>query len=488
MARRNDLNISGEDVRQFFRQINRQSAEPSSRQTTRQTPRQREQNLEAVVENRYDRQELIEGWNQEKLTNAKVIIAGSDILANYVAMSLSALGFGSIEIYGAGKTSGQKARKQINEADYSEGFIFPPAGESRSKADLIAEFANKINPAVEAYGINLDLARENNLNVLNGADIIIDASNDAASKKELIDYAASNKCLFISISSHNYAGKLGVFNPNWRRSKSAEDLEKILGNILFYDMHGKKQDPTTGMAIGALAADEARKYIMPINNEKVIEDVVVHSLYSEKRFDNSKDMNINEPDSLKNKKVLMIGAGALGNFMGLGLAMAGIGELIIFDKDVVEETNLNRQPFFYNSVGRSKVPALIRELRKINHKVKYTGIEEFIDLSYENFFRNNKIDLIVDCVDNDKARALLNYYSNKYKIPLISSATAHNSGHVNVSVPGKTACLNCQREIDKYAVQGEQRAAQQAASCIYAPQASVITSNIAIAGIALAEA
>ncbi|MBN2051876.1 ThiF family adenylyltransferase [Candidatus Woesearchaeota archaeon] len=457
-----------------------------------------DQVLESVIENRYNRQELIEGWNQDKLKNAKVVVAGSGVLADYVAISLAALGFGEIEIYGSDNTDRIESAEKMENNDYSYGFIFPETNEEVSKAGIIADFANKINPTVDAYGLNLNLSRDKNLSVMKKPDIIIDATNDSASKKELIDYSARNKCLFISVSSAENIGKMGVFNPNNpNNKKKGEEVEKLLRNIVFYDMNSKEQNPITGMAVSALAVDEARKYIMPIRNEKVIDDLVVHSFYSEKRFDNKREIEIkkNEEagndvlknDVLKHKNVLMIGAGALGNFMGLGLAMAGIEKLIIFDKDKVESTNLNRQPFFYNSVGRSKTPALITELKKVNPKVDYKGIEEFIDLNYDDFFEKNKIDLIVDCVDNDKTRALLNYYSIKYEIPLISSGTSHNSGHVNVSVPGITACLNCQREIDKYALEAKQRT-QESHSCIYAPQASVITSNMAIAGIALGEA
>jgi len=451
-----------------------------------------DQVVEQVIENRYDRQELIQGWDQEKLRSSKVLVAGSGVLADYVTMSLAALGFGEIEIYGPGRTNLREAIKKIEDNDYSEGYLFPETDEDISKAELIADFANKINPLVDAHGANLELSRERNFNVVKEPNIIIDATNDSFSKKELIDYAVRNKCLLISVSSADKVGKLGVFNPNDKSKKSAQELEKLLRNIVFYEMNGKKQDPITGMAVSALAVDEARKYAMPIRNEKVIDDIVVHSFYSNKRFDNKKEVEVkkDEPkdrEALKNKTVLMIGAGALGNFMGLGLAIADIGRLILFDRDTVESTNLNRQPFFYNSVGRPKVPALIGELKKINPKVEYNGVEEFIDLNYDELFEKNKIDLIVDCVDNDKTRALLNYYSTKYEVPLISSGTSHNSGHVNVSVPGKTACLNCQREIDKYALEAKQRA-QQSQSCVYAPQASVITSNMTIAGIALGEA
>jgi molybdopterin/thiamine biosynthesis adenylyltransferase len=438
-------------------------------------PETRAANLESVI-NRYDRQELIQGWDQRKLTGSSVMVVGSDILAQYVMVALSALGFGYTEFYGTGT---------MEKGDYSKGFI-RDNHHGFHKVEMISAFAQKLNPLIVANGIALDLSRSKNLSVLQAPQVIFDATNDSASKIELLEYAIANKSLFISLSSTGNVGKLGVYNPDWRKNR--QEALKIMNNVLFHDMDGKEQDPFTGMMISALAADEARKYLMPIGEEKVIEDVIIHNLYSHKRFDAKSDKQIlDRENALSGKKVLMVGAGGLGNPVGLGLSMTDIEELFVIDKDVVESTNLNRQPLFYDSVGKNKVPALISQLKKINPKISYTGLAEFIDLEYHTFFRRNKFDLIIDCVDNDKTRALLNYYSLKYEIPLISSATRFDSGHVNASIPGKTSCLNCQREIDKYALDAHERTTAQNASCIYAPQASVITSNMAIAGMVIAE-
>jgi molybdopterin/thiamine biosynthesis adenylyltransferase len=104
-------------------------------------------------------------------------------------------------------------------------------------------------------------------------------------------------------------------------------------------------------------------------------------------------------------------------------------------------------------------------------------------LDFEEYFKNNKPDLIVDTVDNNKTRALLNYFSLKYNIPFISGGTRYNSGQAVVSVPGVTACLNCKADIDALA-----KAGYSPQSCILAPSPSVITSNQIIAGLMVDEA
>ncbi|MBW2993101.1 hypothetical protein KY317_00835, partial [Candidatus Woesearchaeota archaeon] len=84
------------------------------------------QDLEGIV-NRYDRQERISGWNQEKLEKAKVVVVGNDIMANYCAITLAAFGFGSIELYGPGfvtKDTLSNFKKNNAQHDYSDGFLY----------------------------------------------------------------------------------------------------------------------------------------------------------------------------------------------------------------------------------------------------------------------------------------------------------------------------------------------------------------------------
>ena len=52
-----------------------------------------------LVANRYNRQELIEGWKQDKLRKSSIAVVGSGTLADFTASSLVALGFGNVELY-----------------------------------------------------------------------------------------------------------------------------------------------------------------------------------------------------------------------------------------------------------------------------------------------------------------------------------------------------------------------------------------------------
>jgi len=74
---------------------------------------------------------------------------------------------------------------------------------------------------------------------------------------------------------------------------------------------------------------------------------------------------------LRNSVVGIAGAGGLGSNVAFSLARAGIGTLIIADFDKIEPSNLNRHQYFIEQIGRSKVEALLENLRKINPFSKY---------------------------------------------------------------------------------------------------------------------
>jgi molybdopterin/thiamine biosynthesis adenylyltransferase len=61
-------------------------------------------------------------------------------------------------------------------------------------------------------------------------------------------------------------------------------------------------------------------------------------------------------------RVILIGAGGIGSEVGEGLCRKGIGHLAIYDHDVVEHTNLNRQHFFARDIGHNKAVCLARNL------------------------------------------------------------------------------------------------------------------------------
>lgn len=138
--------------------------------------------------------------------------------------------------------------------------------------------------------------------------------------------------------------------------------------------------------------------------------------------------------------IAIIGIGALGSIAAELLARAGVGRLILIDRDIVELTNLQRQVLFREKdVGRPKAVAAKELLSEINSEIKIEVLP--IDLNYKNI-RNLKADLVLDCTDNLETRFLLNEYCHKNKIPLVSGAAIGSIGTV-LNIVGKGPCYRC---------------------------------------------
>lgn len=76
---------------------------------------------------------------------------------------------------------------------------------------------------------------------------------------------------------------------------------------------------------------------------------------------------------LKNAVVGIAGLGGLGSNVAVALTRLRVGKLILVDFDVVDESNLNRQNYFHDQIGRHKVDASLENLRRINPDANLEG-------------------------------------------------------------------------------------------------------------------
>lgn len=76
---------------------------------------------------------------------------------------------------------------------------------------------------------------------------------------------------------------------------------------------------------------------------------------------------------LKNAVVGIAGLGGLGSNVAVALTRLRVGKLILADFDVVDESNLNRQNYFHDQIGRHKVDASLENLRRIDPEANLSG-------------------------------------------------------------------------------------------------------------------
>lgn len=109
----------------------------------------------------------------------------------------------------------------------------------------------------------------------------------------------------------------------------------------------------------------------------------------------------NNQDRIKNKTILIIGGGALGSFIAVMCASIGVKKIKVIDGDYVEESNLTRQIFYKEKdVANNilKVDSLEEHIKRLNSKVIYEGIPEFVNENTNiNLFKD--VDLIVQTAD-----------------------------------------------------------------------------------------
>jgi len=92
------------------------------------------------------------------------------------------------------------------------------------------------------------------------------------------------------------------------------------------------------------------------------------------------------------------GLGGLGSNVAVALARTNVGKLIIADFDKVEESNLNRQQYFVDQLGRGKVEAMTENLRRINPNVKIEGHQ--LKLTADNVPKIfGDADVVAECFD-----------------------------------------------------------------------------------------
>jgi len=128
------------------------------------------------------------------------------------------------------------------------------------------------------------------------------------------------------------------------------------------------------------------------------------------------------------------------------LLRAGVGFLRICDRDLVEETNLQRQVLFDEDDARQEMPKALaaqRRLAAINSSATIDARVVGVHAGNVEALVGDRIDLILDGTDNVQTRYLVNDVAVKHGIPWVYGACVAMHGRVMGIVPGKTACLRC---------------------------------------------
>jgi len=123
---------------------------------------------------------------------------------------------------------------------------------------------------------------------------------------------------------------------------------------------------------------------------------------------------------LSTKTVGIAGCGGLGSNCAVALARCGIGKLIIVDFDVIVQSNLNRQYYFFDQIGEKKVIALKNNLERINPAVEVIALDIVIDeQNSSSLFENCHV--VVEAFDIAQMKQMLveTFLTELPQIPLV---------------------------------------------------------------------
>ncbi len=383
-------------------------------------------------QSRLDRQIRIEGWNQQALENAKVGVVGDDdFLASLYILSASALGINHIVVLAP---------------------VINP---------ILVEIARKLNFRFTLTHLEGFYTHPVMAELFKGCNLIVDLSHYGLANKLLLERGFQEKIPILRGFCYQHHDAQGFRVFSYLRGREWQELEQIISSC--HLPNGHFDDAVLDTIITGIVLEETKNLLM---GQDLSDDLIS---YTRKQLNTANSR----------PRILVVGSGALGIFVGMGLAYSGFRQVMFMDPDVVEVTNLNRQVLFYDAIGKSKAKILTTRLNSLfnmNSKAQISYFDTDTDIvSY---------DVVFDCVDNFESRIVLSEKCKAHGTMLISGGTSADAGQVVIYNPmqnGATPAelLGLYGIVEKRSPETYQR---ERAACTYQPDPSVIMTNQITAG------
>lgn len=129
--------------------------------------------------------------------------------------------------------------------------------------------------------------------------------------------------------------------------------------------------------------------------------------------------------TLQQAHVLVIGIGGVGSWAVEALARNAVGQLTLVDLDNIAESNMNRQIHaLENNLGKAKVTAMRERIADINPACVVREIEDFVTADNLVQMLSAGPDVVVDCMDDTRAKIALAAYCRAQSLPLVMVGSA----------------------------------------------------------------
>ena len=144
------------------------------------------------------------------------------------------------------------------------------------------------------------------------------------------------------------------------------------------------------------------------------------------------EVGMNGQKKLLNATVAIVGMGGLGCPAAQSLITAGVGKLILIDGDIVELSNLHRQPLYgIDDLNKLKVEVAKERLEQLNNKAVIIPIDKYFNKKNGVSFIQNA-NVIIDATDNIQARQLIDKFSKEANVPMVYGGLFRYEGQVAV--------------------------------------------------------
>jgi molybdopterin/thiamine biosynthesis adenylyltransferase len=150
-------------------------------------------------------------------------------------------------------------------------------------------------------------------------------------------------------------------------------------------------------------------------------------------------LSLEEQNMLASKRVAVVGCGGLGGYIVEMLGRIGVGHITVVDGDVFTNSNLNRQLYSSDeTLGQPKPLCAERRMKSVNPGVTVKAVcENLTEANADALLHGHHV--IVDALDNGKARLLLAQTARSLKLPVVSGAISGWRGRVIVLFPENNA-------------------------------------------------
>lgn len=168
------------------------------------------------------------------------------------------------------------------------------------------------------------------------------------------------------------------------------------------------------------------------------------------RYDRLRLISWWDQDKLAAAKILVVGAGALGNEVLKNLVLLGVGKIYLIDFDLMESSNLSRSVFFRaDDRGKPKADLAAERAAELNPDVTIVPIHGNVMTDIGLGFLKS-MDLVIGCLDNREARLWVNRMCWKACVPWIDGGIQEINGVAKVYQPPGGACYECTMTANDY--------------------------------------